>query len=154
MTLVPDITRMIARIEDRKEAHGKARGDRVLGEAYRRPGGEGYRSTADKAGDVLAKGRRPCNRAPRSLCHKERNGPTWGTCRPRCDNVPGQGAVAGIRPRPDRSTRGSAIPMLRRCSQFPRQMPQARECARTIAGWQPLRPVKRMSKPPRLRRVR
>ena len=28
---------------------------------------------------------------------------------------------------------------------------QARECARTIAGWQPLRPVKRM---PRLRRVR
>jgi hypothetical protein len=31
---------------------------------------------------------------------------------------------------------------------------QARECARTIAGWQPLRPVKRMPKPPRLRRVR
>ena len=33
---------------------------------------------------------------------------------------------------------------------------QARECARTIAGWKlpPLRPVKRMPKPPRLRRVR
>ena len=31
---------------------------------------------------------------------------------------------------------------------------QARECARTIAGWQTLRPVKRMPKPPRLRRVR
>jgi hypothetical protein len=31
---------------------------------------------------------------------------------------------------------------------------QARECVRTIAGWQPLRPVKRMPKPPRLRRVR
>ena len=30
---------------------------------------------------------------------------------------------------------------------------QARECARTIAGWTPLRPVKRM-KSPRLRRVR
>jgi len=28
---------------------------------------------------------------------------------------------------------------------------ERRECARTIAGWQPLRPVKRM---PRLRRVR
>jgi hypothetical protein len=31
---------------------------------------------------------------------------------------------------------------------------EARECARTIAGWKPLRPVKRMPKPPRLRRVR
>jgi hypothetical protein len=33
---------------------------------------------------------------------------------------------------------------------------QARECARTIAGWKPLplRPVKRMPKPPRLGRVR
>jgi hypothetical protein len=33
---------------------------------------------------------------------------------------------------------------------------QARECVRTIAGWRPLplRPVKRMPKPPRLRRVR
>ena len=30
----------------------------------------------------------------------------------------------------------------------------ARECARTIAGWQPLRPVKRLPKPPRLRRDR
>jgi hypothetical protein len=31
---------------------------------------------------------------------------------------------------------------------------QARECARTIAGWQPplLRPVTRLPKPPRLRR--
>ena len=28
---------------------------------------------------------------------------------------------------------------------------QAREWARTIAGWKPLRPVKRMPKPPRLR---
>ena len=33
---------------------------------------------------------------------------------------------------------------------------EARECARTIAGWKPLplRPVKRLPKPPRLRRVR
>jgi hypothetical protein len=31
---------------------------------------------------------------------------------------------------------------------------QVREWARTIAGWKPLRPVKRMPKPPRLRRVR
>jgi len=31
---------------------------------------------------------------------------------------------------------------------------QAREFARTIASWKPLRPVKRMPKPPRLRRVR
>jgi hypothetical protein len=31
---------------------------------------------------------------------------------------------------------------------------QARECARTIAGWQPLRLAKRMPKPPRLRRAR
>jgi hypothetical protein len=31
---------------------------------------------------------------------------------------------------------------------------QARECARTIAGRKPLRAVKRMPKPPRLRRVR
>jgi hypothetical protein len=31
---------------------------------------------------------------------------------------------------------------------------QAREWARTIAGWQPLLPVKRIPKPPRLRRVR
>jgi hypothetical protein len=33
---------------------------------------------------------------------------------------------------------------------------QARECARTIASWQPLplRAMKRMPKPPRLRRVR
>jgi hypothetical protein len=31
---------------------------------------------------------------------------------------------------------------------------QARMWARTIAGWRPLRPVKRMPKPPQLRRVR
>ena len=31
---------------------------------------------------------------------------------------------------------------------------EARECARAIANWKPLRPVKRMPKPPRLRRVR
>jgi hypothetical protein len=39
VTSVPDITRMIARIEDWKEARGKARGraetDRVLGEAHK-----------------------------------------------------------------------------------------------------------------------
>jgi hypothetical protein len=39
VTAVPDITRMIARIEDWKEGHGKARGraetDRVLGEAHK-----------------------------------------------------------------------------------------------------------------------
>ena len=31
---------------------------------------------------------------------------------------------------------------------------QARECARTIAGWKPLRPVTHLPKVPRLRRVR
>ena len=31
---------------------------------------------------------------------------------------------------------------------------QAVECARTIAGWKPLRAVERMPKPPRLPRVR
>ena len=31
---------------------------------------------------------------------------------------------------------------------------QAQECARTIAGWKPLRPVKRMPKVPRVRHVR
>ena len=30
---------------------------------------------------------------------------------------------------------------------------QARECARTIAGWKPLQPGKRIPKPPRVRRV-
>ena len=39
MTSVPDITRMIARIEDWKEGQGKARGraetDRALGEAHK-----------------------------------------------------------------------------------------------------------------------
>jgi hypothetical protein len=29
---------------------------------------------------------------------------------------------------------------------------EARECARTIAGWRPLRPVKRLAKVPRLPR--
>ena len=31
---------------------------------------------------------------------------------------------------------------------------QARECARTIAGWKPLPPVKRTPKVPRLRQMR
>jgi hypothetical protein len=31
---------------------------------------------------------------------------------------------------------------------------QARDCARTIAGWRPLGAMDRMPKPPRLRRVR
>ena len=39
VTSVPDITRMIARIEDWKEGHGKAKGraetDRVLSEAHK-----------------------------------------------------------------------------------------------------------------------
>ena len=39
VTSVPEITRMIARIEDWQEGHGKARGraetDRVLGEAHK-----------------------------------------------------------------------------------------------------------------------
>ena len=39
MTTIPDITRMIARIEDWKERRGKARGraetDRVLGEVHK-----------------------------------------------------------------------------------------------------------------------
>ena len=87
-------------------------------------------------------------------------------------------------PRLMTATGSHCLPMLQRCSSSPRQMPlrsapssssaancrprsscagcfpgitdnaQARECARTIAGWKPLRPVKRMPKPPRLRRVR
>jgi hypothetical protein len=41
------------------------------------------------------------------------------------------------------------------CRRFPgvTNNTQARECARTIAGWQPLRPVKRTPKTPRLRRM-
>jgi hypothetical protein len=30
---------------------------------------------------------------------------------------------------------------------------QARECVRTIASWQPLRPVKKRPKPPRIRSI-
>jgi hypothetical protein len=37
---------------------------------------------------------------------------------------------------------------------FPGVTDNAQARARTIAGWKPLRPVKRMPKPPRLRRVR
>ena len=56
----------------------------------------------------------------------------------------------------------SAHPTAARCSQglaaqlFPgvTDNAQARECVRTIAGWKPLRPVKRMPKVPRVRHVR
>jgi len=48
----------------------------------------------------------------------------------------------------------SAVLELRRLFPGITDNAQARECARTIAGWKPLRPVKRMPKPPRLRRVR
>ena len=47
----------------------------------------------------------------------------------------------------------AAIELRRRFPGIPDNA-QARECARTIAAWKPLRPVKRMPKPPRLRRVR
>jgi hypothetical protein len=51
---IPDITRMIARIEDWKEGHGKARGraetDRVLGETHR---------LFDEISNMLTEMRRP-----------------------------------------------------------------------------------------------
>ena len=53
MTSVPEITRMIARIEDWKERRGKARGradtDRMLGEAHK---------LFDELGNTLAEMRR------------------------------------------------------------------------------------------------
>jgi hypothetical protein len=62
--------------------------------------------------------------------------------------------AAAIRAVYERSGELSAALELRR--RFPgiTDNAQAQECARTIAGWQPLRPVKRMPKLPRLRRVR
>ena len=61
---------------------------------------------------------------------------------------------AAIRAVYEQSGELSAVVELRR--RFPgiTDNAQARECARTIAGWKPLRTVKRMPKPPRLRRVR
>ena len=53
MTSVPEITRMVARIEDWKERHAKARGraetDRVLGEAHK---------LFDEVGNMLTEMRR------------------------------------------------------------------------------------------------
>ena len=57
MTSVPEITRMIARIEDWKEARGKGRGraetDRVLGEAHK---------LFDELSDTLTELRFRCSR--------------------------------------------------------------------------------------------
>jgi hypothetical protein len=55
--------------------------------------------------------------------------------------------------RADYQLRGEFAPAVELRRRFPgiTDNVQARECPRTIAGWLPLRPVKRM---PRLRRVR
>ena len=52
--------------------------------------------------------------------------------------------------------RGEFAAAVELCRRFPgiTDNRQARECVRTIAGWKPLRAVKRIPKPPRLRRVR
>jgi hypothetical protein len=52
--------------------------------------------------------------------------------------------------------RGEFAAAVELCRLFPgiTDNAQARECARTIVGWQPLRPVKRMPKSTRLRRMR
>ena len=47
----------------------------------------------------------------------------------------------------------SAVVELRRLFPGVTDDAQARQCVRTIAGWRPLRSVKRMPKPPRVRRV-
>jgi hypothetical protein len=64
--------------------------------------------------------------------------------------------AAAIRAVYEQSGEFSAAVELRRLFPGVTDNAQARECARTIAGWKPLtpRPVKRMPKVPRLRRVR
>ena len=60
MTSVPEITRMIARIEDWKESRGKARGraetERVLGEAHKLFDEIGNMLT-EMRGELLGRGR-------------------------------------------------------------------------------------------------
>ena len=62
MTSVPDITRMLTRIEDWKEGHGKARGraetDRVLSEAHKLLDEIEY-MLADLRRELLGSGRSP-----------------------------------------------------------------------------------------------
>jgi hypothetical protein len=65
--------------------------------------------------------------------------------------VVSEAEAAAIRAVYEQSGELSAAIELRRLFPGIADNAQARECARTIAGWQPLRPVKRM---PRLRRVR
>ena len=60
--------------------------------------------------------------------------------------------AAAIRAVFERSGEFAAAVELRRRFPGVTDNAQARECARTIAGWKPLRPVKRM--PPRLHRMR
>jgi hypothetical protein len=75
----------------------------------------------------------------------------------RMSGLPGLAVThqRGVEDVPQRGEFAAAVELRRR---FPgiTDNAQAWECARTIAGWKPLplRPVKRMPKLPRLRRVR
>ena len=65
--------------------------------------------------------------------------------------VVSEAEAAAIRAAFDRDGELAAAVVLRRLFPGITGTAQARECARTIAGWTPLRPVKRMPKPSRLR---
>jgi hypothetical protein len=65
--------------------------------------------------------------------------------------VVSEAEAAAIRAAFDRDGELAAAVVLRRLFPGITDTAQARECVRTIAGWTPLRPVKRMPKPPRLR---
>jgi hypothetical protein len=65
-----------------------------------------------------------------------------------------EAAAAAIRAVYEQPGEFSAAVELRRRFSGITDNEQAVECARTIAGWTPLRAVERMPKPPRLRRVR
>jgi hypothetical protein len=62
--------------------------------------------------------------------------------------------AAAIRAAVEQRGELSAVVELRRLFPGVTDNQQARECVRTIAGWKPLRAVKRLPKPPRLHRVR
>ena len=68
--------------------------------------------------------------------------------------VVGEAEAAAIRTAFEQRGEFAAAVELRRLFPGITDNTQARECARTIAGWKPLRPVKRLPKPPRLRRGR
>ena len=65
--------------------------------------------------------------------------------------VVSEAEAAAIRAAFDRDGELAAAVVLRRLFPGITDTAQAQECARTIAGWTPLRPVKRMPKPSWLR---